>query len=339
MSVPLPEGVARHIAREAPEPLRIAAARGALPLPPAERLEVLHRLFSDPSPSVRAEAERAWADTPRQIVLQALSDGRLSPELLDRIADTRGGDRRIALAVLEHPAATPSTLGRFAGSSDPEILERVARNQRVLLADPGLATRLLENPRLPVAERSRLEALFGRPEPEPPGEPGEEESPAPDDALPQGLPPALVDDEVEPTEAERQNLYTLVRSMSVAEKIRLAMLGSKSARRLLVRDTNKAVLRAVVQSPKIREDEVLALAQDRTMPEEIIRMILGRRDWMKSYPIRLALCQNPKTPAARALRLLETLQDRDLRQIARSRNVPAPVAAGATRILARRGKL
>ncbi len=338
MSVPLPEGVARHIAPDAPEPLRIAAARGALPLPPAERLEVLRRLSADPSPAVRAEAERAWAETPRQIVLQALSDGRLSPELLDRIAATRGEDRRIALAVLEHPAAGPSTLGRFVESNDPGVLERVARNQRVLLEEPALAARLLENPRLPVAERSRLEALFGRPEPESPEEPGEE-PPDSHGALPQGLPPALVDDQVEPTEAERQNLYTLVRSMSVAEKIRLAMLGSKSARRLLVRDTNKAVLRAVVQSPKIREDEVLALAQDRTMPEEIIRMILGRRDWMKSYPIRLALCQNPKTPVARALRLLETLQDRDLRQIARSRNVPAPVAAGATRILARRGKL
>ncbi len=339
MSVPLPEGVARHIAPEAPEPLRIAAARGALPLPPAERLELLHRLLSDPSPSVRAEAERAWADTPRQMVLQALSDRRLSPELLRRIAATWGNDRRITLAVLEHPAAGPSVLSRFVGSHDPGVLERVARNQRVLLTEPGLALRLMENPRLPVAERSRLEALFGRPEPEPPEAPAADDTPAPGDALPPGLPAALVDDRVEPAEPERQNLYNLVRSMSVAEKIRLAMLGSKSARRLLVRDTNKAVLRAVVQSPKIREDEVLALAQDRTLPEEIIRMILGRRDWMKSYPIRLALCQNPKTPVARALRLLETLQDRDLRQIARSRNVPAPVAAGATRILARRGKL
>ncbi len=316
-----------------PEGRRLAAARGAVPLPPAELLELLNRLVRDPSGRVREEAERTWEALPDRVILQALSDPGLSPEVLDRIAATRAESRKVSLGVLEHPRVGARTLARFAGSPDPEVLERVARNQRVLMQASEVIDAVLANPRLPAAERSHLAAVAGREEvveeaPPPEEEPGD---------LPPDIPPELVDDDRAP--AQPENLYQLVRSMSVAEKIRLAMLGSKTARRLLVRDTNKAVVRAVVQSPKIREDEVLAIAQDRTVSEEIIRMIIQRRDWLKSYPIRLALCQNPKTPLPRALRLLETLQDRDLRQISKSRNVPSPVSSGAVRVLARRKKL
>ncbi len=317
-----------------PEGKRLVAARGAVPLPPAELLELLDRLARDPSGRVREEAERTWESLPDRVLLQALSEPGLSPEVLDRIAATRGASRTLCLKVLEHPGVAARTLARFAGSTDPEVLERVARNQRVLLQASEVVDAVLANPRLPPAERSHLAALAGREE-VPEGTPPEEEPPD----LPPDLPPELVDDDKEPVQAQPENLYRLVRSMSVAEKMRLAMLGSKTARRLLVRDTNKAVVRAVVQSPKIREDEVLAIAQDRTVSEEIIRMIVQRRDWLKSYPIRLALCQNPKTPLPRALRLLETLQDRDLRQISKSRNVPSPVSSGAVRVLARRKKL
>ena len=125
----------------------------------------------------------------------------------------------------------------------------------------------------------------------------------------------------------------------MADKIKLAMLGSKGARRLLLRDTNRLVQIAVIRSPKIREDEVLPIAQDRTSTDDVIRIILNRKDWLKGYPIRLALAQNPKTPIPRALRLLETLQDRDLRIIAKSRNVPGVVSGGALRILSKRGKV
>ena len=327
-------GVAAWAGPGAPEGRRLAAARGAVPMPPADLLELLHRLARDPSGKVRDEAVRTWDSLPDRVFLQALSDRRLSPGVLDRIAATRGGSRALCLKVLEHPAVGARTLARFAGSPDPEVLERVARNQRVLLQASEVIDAVLANPRLPAAERSHLAAVAGREE-------AVEEAPPEEDLpdLPPDLPPELLDDDQEPVQAEPENLYRLVRSMSVAEKIRLAMLGSKSARRLLVRDTNKAVVRAVVQSPKIREDEVLAIAQDRTVSEEIIRMIVQRRDWLKSYPIRLALCQNPKTPLPRALRLLETLQERDLRQISKSRNVPSPVSSGAVRVLARRKKL
>jgi lipopolysaccharide biosynthesis protein len=160
-----------------------------------------------------------------------------------------------------------------------------------------------------------------------------------DDPLPSDLPQELLEEFDEPDWAMPSNLYQYVQSLKVADKVKLAMVGSKGARQLLIRDTNKVVSTAVIRSPKIREDEVQAIAQDRTVAEEILRIILTRKDWLKNYPIRLALAQNPKTPLPRALRLLDTLQERDLRQISRSRNVASAISAGATRILARRGKI
>jgi hypothetical protein len=171
-------------------------------------------------------------------------------------------------------------------------------------------------------------------------EAGEGELPAEAPELPRDLPRTLLEDSPEPEdEAEAKSLYQLVQSLSIAEKIKLANLGSKGARRLLARDTNRVVQRAVLRSPKIREDEVVPIAQDRTVSEELLRIILGRKDWMKNYPLRLAIAQNPKTAVPQALRLLETLQDRDLRALSKSRNVPSPVSGGALRVLARRGKV
>jgi hypothetical protein len=336
----LPEAVARCVEPSAPEQLRIVMARGGIPLAPADRLSALAVLFEDPSPAVREEARKAWDETPSTFFEQALADPQLPDVALHRIAENATGHPKLLLRALEHPSVGAETLAGCLDSEDEEVLSRVAGNQRVLRARPDLAGRLLENPRLPAAERSRLVSIF-RPETEEEVTEGEEEATRAAESveLPADLPAELLEDVDEAQDSEPKNLYQLVQSLSVFEKIKLATLGSKGARRLLIRDSNRLVQAAVIRSPKIREDEVLSVVQDRTAPEEVIRIVLSRKDWLKNYPIRLALCQNPKTPVPRALRLLETLHEKDLRQLSKSRNVPAVVASGALRALSRRGRI
>jgi hypothetical protein len=329
----LPEAVAKCVDSSAPESLRLDVARGALPLAPVERLASLTALLADPSDAVRTAARESWMELPPAFLGDALGDPRLPAPTLDLVAALNADAHELVCRALEHPNVGEKTLRRFAASTDSDILSRIATNQRVLGRHPDLAREVAANPCLHPEERGRLASLYAvEPLAETMGP-----RPVAAVALPPDLPQELLDDDAS-ADAEATNLYQLVQSMSVAEKIKLATLGSKSARRLLIRDTNKIVASAVIKSPKIREDEVQAIAQDRTVADEIIRIILGRRDWVKSYPIRLALAQNPKTPSPKALRLLETLQDRDLRGIAKSRNVASAVAAGAVRILARRGK-
>ncbi|TAL18448.1 hypothetical protein EPN96_01385 [bacterium] len=140
------------------------------------------------------------------------------------------------------------------------------------------------------------------------------------------------------TDSGSTNLYKIIGSLSIAEKIKLATLGSKGARKLLARDSNRTVVNAVIRSPKLREDEVLAIASDKITPDEIIYFILTKKEWLKEYSLRLALSQNPKTPPQKAFRLLETLYDKDIKHISKSKNVPQIIAQAASRISQRREK-
>lgn len=127
--------------------------------------------------------------------------------------------------------------------------------------------------------------------------------------------------------------------MSLPEKMRLAQTGDKEARSLLAREKNKQILSCILQNPRISDQEIMNFAKERTLPEEILSLISRRKDWMKRYPVRLALAQNPKVPLAVSLRLIRSFLDHDLRRIAKSKDVSVHVASGARKILMTRGLL
>jgi hypothetical protein len=134
------------------------------------------------------------------------------------------------------------------------------------------------------------------------------------------------------TAEDQQRKLTItqrIMKMSVAEKIKLATLGNREARTILVRDANKLVSLAAAQSPRITDGEILSLAHSKTASAEILRYIYENRDFLKTYAIRVALVRNPKVPLPTALKFLPTLQDRDIKELARDRNVPATVQAQA----------
>jgi len=131
--------------------------------------------------------------------------------------------------------------------------------------------------------------------------------------------------------ASGETLWMAIQKMSVSGKIKLALRGGKDARVVLCREGNKIVRRMVLRNPRITDGEVLSMAQNRTIDEELIRMIIDKREWMQNYRIRHALATNPKTPLPVALRQVETLAVRDLRLIAKSRNVHSSVAQRARR--------
>jgi len=127
--------------------------------------------------------------------------------------------------------------------------------------------------------------------------------------------------------------------MGLPEKMRLAQTGDKEARSLLARESNKQILLCLLQNPRISDQEILNFAREKTLPEEILSLLSKRKEWMKKYPVRLALAQNPKTPLALSLRLIRSFRDYDLRKIARSKDVSVHVASGARKILMIRGLL
>jgi len=148
----------------------------------------------------------------------------------------------------------------------------------------------------------------------------------------------LVEKEGEPEKALPQSLYAQILNMGVHEKIKLAMRGNKDARTILIRDAIRLIRRCVLQNPRISDGEVISIARNRSTDEELLRMINEKREWVRNYQVRHALTTNPKTPLPIALRHVSTLAERDLRFIAKSKNVPQGVAVQARRILLASGK-
>src|SRR5262245_28188817 len=119
-----------------------------------------------------------------------------------------------------------------------------------------------------------------------------------------------------------RSLYATIVTMGVAEKVKLALRGNQDARLILIRDSNKLIRRCVLQNPRLTDGEVAAVAGNRSSDDELLRVIAENREWSRNYEVRKALALNPKTPLMLALRFVATLLERDLRIIARSKNVP-----------------
>src|SRR5918999_6223221 len=67
-------------------------------------------------------------------------------------------------------------------------------------------------------------------------------------------------EEVPPDEDEKTTLQR-INAMNVAQRIALAMKGSREARAILIRDPNKIVGAAVLSSPKMTENEIENIAK------------------------------------------------------------------------------
>ena len=133
--------------------------------------------------------------------------------------------------------------------------------------------------------------------------------------------------------ADEEETKKLLSLMTVLQRLKIAMRGSREQRAMLIRDPSKMVAVAVLSSPKISEPEIESFAKMTTVSEEVLRMIGSNRVWTRNYGIVLGLARNPKTPTGIALNLSSRLNERDMRQLSTDRNVPEPVRLAVRKFL------
>ena len=112
----------------------------------------------------------------------------------------------------------------------------------------------------------------------------------------------------------------MLSSLSVLDRMKLAMKGTREQRSVLVRDSNKLVSAAVLSSPKVNEAEIEAFTKMGNVSEDVMRIIGQNRAWTKNYGIILGLCKHPKTPPALAMSFVQRLHEKDLKNISTDRN-------------------
>ena len=152
----------------------------------------------------------------------------------------------------------------------------------------------------------------------------------PEDLSLEGLP-------LDPQEREAV-LSSRINKMTMREKIKLALIGTREARSILIRDTNREVLRSVLGSPKLTVGEIESFAAMRSVSEEVLRQIGNSKGWMKSHAVVQNLVKNPKTPPLISQRVMFRLNSRDLMLLSRDRSIAEAVRRNAERLLSQRNK-
>jgi hypothetical protein len=364
MSHPLVE---RILSGEVPQPVKLAAARGALPLSREDFLELWVHLRNDADPEVRLASKESLAEVTEEEWITLLPDHPFPAPVLDFSVRVLGKNPKILDAALRNRGVSDDTLAWLAQTSSGEVLDRILDNQVRLIASPAIAVALLSNPALSASQVRRffdmaeqffrdrpeitslLELRFGlkvgmaggefrreaAPEEVPEAEAAEAgaEEAAPEGfELPETLPAvegtagleALPDFAFteEPLSAEKfRNLYQQILTMSVPAKIELALKGNKEARGLLIRDSNKVVQEAVLDSPKLTDVEIDGFVRMRNLPEDLFRKIERNHEWMKRYSVLKGFLTNPKVPPGLSLKYLPRLTDLDLKLLTKDRNV------------------
>lgn len=113
-----------------------------------------------------------------------------------------------------------------------------------------------------------------------------------------------------------------ISKMTVGERVQLAMKGNKEERYILIRDGSKVVSSAVLESPKLTDQEIEMFAAMKNVQESVLRGIAQKRKFMKLYPVVRSLVANPRCPLDVALPLMKTLLVQDLRNMSMNKNIP-----------------
>jgi hypothetical protein len=187
-----------------------------------------------------------------------------------------------ALAVLEHPYVTP------------KICQAIAQNQR-LTAFYSVRVKLVALRQTPLAQASKLVHYLYWPD--------------------------LVHLSVDVTvsapvrRAIDTVLLTRVDKLTLGERISSARRCSQALIKVFLFDPDPKVFAALLINQRLREDDVLQLANSLEATAEKLSLIAADRKWSYRLSLRKALVLNPHTPRAIAASQLRHLSRRDLNAI------------------------
>lgn len=357
----LPAGLRRFGDPKAPTAARAMAAKGLVPVKGGDLITLLCQLANDPDEGVVAAAEKTLAGMPEGVLLAAC-DAPIHPSVIDDLARRFAKRDDVLGRLCANHATADSTVAEIARGCSESVTEIIATNQQRLLAAPLIIERLYKNKNTRMSTADRLVELAARNDVEVTGIPAFKahaeairgqlipeptDEPLPTDGMFQDALAAdsdedafeASDDDDDDEEEMKEKFKPLafrVRDMSTAEKIRLSVIGNSAARALLVRDSNRMVSFAAITSPSMSAAEASGIAHSKEVGEDILRYIGNRKEWARSYEIKIALVFNPKTPVGIALRFISHLRANDLKTVAKSRNVPSPVKSAASQRIQKR---
>ena len=298
----------------APRERKLAICAGGAHLAPADRAELLAVLAGDADEMVSERAQDAILSQPIESFVEAIRREHALPALFSYAAKNLADKPGVCDAMVqnkncpaEYLVPVVRHLSAIGIQSLMEELDRVSES-------PTLASALDQSSSITIEQKNQLKELHG------PGNPIDEAALAEAAAA------------VESDLAKRQTLIQRLAKMTVAQRVQFAMKGGSEARRTLIRDNNKVVQRAVLQSPRLTDQEVEAFASMSSLTDEILRLIANNRNFRKNYTVVRNLINNPKTPIDVSLHMLPILNPIDLKRLTTNKNIPETLRTSANKL-------
>ncbi|HEX4901021.1 MAG TPA: hypothetical protein VFV61_10845 [Pyrinomonadaceae bacterium] len=379
------------ISGKAPQPARLAAASGLLPLPQADLLEVLVALQQQDDPEIATAAGETLREQDNSDLLNAAKNTDTSAAVLSYLGSVTGA-REIHEAVILNKNTPDQAIVQLASTiEDGSLLELITQNQQRLVRLPKIIDAVLQNPaRTTEAERRARETQteFFEKERGAKQIAGElrargknaaaeffesaelttihgelsledawliaEHIEVSDAELDDSWLPSERYDEVEdeaslaaamqkvieyetleagaPIAPDRVSLIRRLMLMNARDRMKLARKGDREARSILIRDSNKMVAVAVINNPRITEQEAENIATMRTVADEVLRLMAMNRNWARSYTIIHNLVRNPRTPIPTVINILPRIRTKDLLGLKQNRNISDAIRRQANRL-------
>ena len=347
MSAPLDDPIVRSIrGGNAPERVRAAAARGALPIQRGTLVQLFVELLQDETPAIREAAGKSIEELDTEGIQEALRDEGCPGEVLVYFSKQAARDEALAECIAFHPVSSVPAMTVLAALGNTAVIDLVLTNEELLLRKPQLLEKMMLNPALGQNHRGRLLELLARAaklgeqasavEAEAAGEAREEPEVEEQEDI-EDLARLLEVDvgellsaseilgaaELEASDDPQiRSAFQRIVSLNPAQKAVLAMKGSREERLILIRDSNKVVAMGVLKNGRITDTEVEAIAKMRNVTDEVLRLLGTTREWVKNYTVIQSLVNNPKTPQSVSVNFIRRLNNKDLKSLVRSRDVP-----------------
>ncbi len=296
----------------APRERKLAVCTGGAHLAPADRAEILTVLAHDADEMVANRAQDALLSQPIESLVEALARETALPALFVYAAKNLGDKPGVSRALVQNKHCGAEYLVHVVRHLSTESIQILMEELDRVSASPALAGALENSTSVTAEQKAQLHELRST-------------------AIDHGaLAEAAL--EAEPDLGKRQTLLERLANMSVAQRVQFAFKGGSEARRTLIRDSNKVVQRAVLQSPRLTDQEVEAFASMSNLTDEILRAIAKNRNFRKNYVVVRNLMNNPKTPLDVSLHMLPILNVMDLKKLCLNKNIPETLRSTAGKL-------
>ena len=100
----------------------------------------------------------------------------------------------------------------------------------------------------------------------------------------------------------------------------------------LLVDAELKVVRAALQNPRLREEDLLVQVRSESVPPALLQAVAASSRWTEHYALRLALTLQPRTTLGVALGQISSLLPADVRRVAEASGLHPLVQAAARRV-------